>query len=281
VVVPGEDEEHTVQHHAEINPGPKGTSRYLGTIRDVTERVRAEATMRQAKEAAEEADRAKTKLLAMASHDLRTPLTTIQGYLEMVLNGSLGDVPDDQREFLEIAHRNTQHLTQLVRDLLDLARIEAGRFPLQRQAVDVETALEAVLKILEPRAVIKGLQIEASVAPDCPRVDADPERLHQVLLNVVDNAIKFTDQGSVRITTACEGSQVAIAVTDTGSGIDPAALPHIFEVFRQAGDVARRAGGSGLGLAIVQQLVTLHGGTIGVERELGKGTCITIRLPAA
>ena len=237
--------------------------------------------MRQAKEAAEEADRAKTRLLAMASHDLRTPLTAIQGYLEMVLNGSLGEVPDDQREFLDIAHRSTQQLTQLVRDLLDLARIEAGQFPLRRQAVDLEEALEAVLEILEPRAVIKGLRIEADVAPGCPRVDADPERLHQVLQNVVDNAIKFTDQGSVRITTACEGGQVAISVTDTGSGIDPAALPHIFEVFRQAGDVARRAGGSGLGLAIVQQLVTLHGGTIDAESELGKGTSVTIRLPAA
>ena len=281
VLVPGNGQERVVQHRAEVQPNHGGEYRYLGTIHDVTERVRAEAAMRQAKDAAEEADRAKTQLLSMASHDLRTPLTSIQGYLEMVLNGSLGNVPDDQREFLEVAHRNTQQLTKLVRDLLDLARIEAGRFPLERQSVDVATVLEAVLEILEPRAVIKGLQIGADVAPDCPRVDADPERLHQVLLNVVDNAIKFTDQGAVRITTACEDDQVAITVTDTGSGIDPAALPHVFDVFRQAGDMARRAGGSGLGLAIVQQLVTLHGGTIGVESELGHGTSVTIRLPAA
>lgn len=281
VIAPGDGVERVVQHHAEILTIQGGEYRYLGTIQDVTERVRAEATMRQAKDAAEEADRAKTQLLSMASHDLRTPLTSIQGYLEMVLNGSLGEVPDDQREFLEIAHRNTTQLAQLVRDLLDLARIEAGRFPLQRQAVDVETALEAVLEILEPRAVIKRLQIEAAVAPGCPRLDADPERLHQILLNVVDNAIKFTDRGSVRIMAAPEGEQVAISVIDTGSGIDPAALPHIFEVFRQGSDSARRVGGSGLGLAIVQQLVTLHGGTISVESDLGTGTVVCIRLPAA
>ena len=144
----------------------------------------------------------RSNLLSMASHDLRTPLTTIQGYLETVLNGSLGEVPDEQREFLEMAHRNTQQLAQFVRDLLDLARIEAGRFPLRRRAVDVAMAIDAVVEILDPRAVMKGLQIDAIVAPGCPRIDADPERLHQVLLNVVDNAVKFTDRGGVRITAA-------------------------------------------------------------------------------
>jgi signal transduction histidine kinase len=281
VVIPGDDRERVVQHRAEFHGNGHGAYRYLGTIQDMTERVQVESAMREAKEAAEAADRAKTHLLSMASHDLRTPLTSIQGYLEMVLNGSLGNVPSDQREFLEVAHRNTQHLTQLVSDLLNLARIEAGQFPLYRRAIDVSEIIEEILEILEPRAVLKHLRIEAMVAPDCPQVDADPERLHQVLLNVVDNAIKFTDQGAVLITAMDEGEQVAISVTDTGRGIDPAALPYIFEVFRQAGDPAQRASGSGLGLAIVQQFVTLHGGTIGVESELGKGTTVTIRLPAA
>jgi signal transduction histidine kinase len=281
VILDDEGVERVVQHRAEVQASHDEPHRYLGTVHDVTERVRVEASMQAAKEAAEEADRAKTNLLSMASHDLRTPLTTIQGYLEAVLNGSLGDVPDEQREFLEVAHRNTQYLGQLVRDLLDLARIEAGRLPLQRRAIDISMALDEVLEILEPPAVVKGLLIDAAVAPGCPMIDADPERLHQVLLNVVDNAIKFTQQGAVRISAEEDGGQVVTTVTDTGCGIAPEALPHIFEVFHQEGEMARRAGGSGLGLAIVQQLVTLHGGTVSMDSAPAEGTTMTIRLPAA
>jgi signal transduction histidine kinase len=281
VIVAGDGQERFLEHRAEVQPGQEGTLRYLGTTHDVTERVHAQAAMQRAKEAAEEASRAKTRLLSMASHDLRTPLTAIQGYLEVVLDGSLGDLSQEQNEFLEVAHRNTQHLARLVRDLLDLARIEAGRFPLQRRAVDVSTALDAILELLEPRAVLKGLRIEAVVAPGCPMVDADPERLHQVLLNLVDNAVKFTDQGAVRITAAAIDGQVAITVTDTGCGIDPAELPHIFDLFHQVNETAGRAGGSGLGLAIAKQFIMLHGGAIAVESALDVGTTMTIRLPAA
>jgi signal transduction histidine kinase len=279
VVVAGADQERIVHHHAEIQSAPNGPLRYLGTVHDVTERVRAEAAMRQAKETAEDVSRTKSNLLSMVSHDLRTPLTAIQGYLEVVLGGSLGDVPEEQREFLEIAYRNTQNLTQMVRDLLDLARIEAGRFPLQRRAVDVSMALDEVVELLDPRAVMKGLQLDAVVAAGCPMIDADPARLHQLLLNVVDNAIKFTDDGAVYITAAQDGDDVVITVTDTGRGIASTDLPHIFEAFRQVGETARRARGSGLGLAIVQQLVTLHGGTISAASTLGEGTSVSLRLP--
>jgi signal transduction histidine kinase len=137
------------------------------------------------------------------------------------------------------------------------------------------------VELLEPRAVLKGLQLDAVIAPGCPMLDADPERLHQVLLNVVDNAVKFTDDGVVCITAAERGGHVEITVTDTGCGIDPSELPHIFDVFHQAGETGKRGGGSGLGLAIVQQLVTLHGGTVSAESVLAKGTTVTIRLPTA
>lgn len=281
VVDAGEDQERVVHHRAEIKSGPEGTLRYLGTVHDVTDRVRAEAALQQAKQTAEEADRAKSRLLSMASHDLRTPLTSIQGYLEVVLDGSLGVVPEEQREFLQVAHRNSLQMAQLVRDLLDLTRIEAGRLSLQRRPVDVATTVDEVMDILEPLAVRRGLQLEADIDPGCPMIDADPDRLHQVLVNVVENALKFTDDDGVRITATERGGLVEIDVTDTGCGIDPADLPYVFDVFQQVGETAKRAGGSGLGLAIVQQLVTLHGGTITVASLLGEGTTMTIRWPVA
>jgi signal transduction histidine kinase len=252
-----------------------------GTIQDVTDRVRAEEAMRQATIAAEEASRAKAQLLSMASHDLRTPLTAIQGYLEIVMEGGTGGISREQREMLGVAHRNARQLAALVNDLLDLSRIDAGRLPLRIQPTDVTAAIARVRSTLAPLAAEKGLDLVTGGGSAPIFVSADPDRLDQILLNLVGNAVKFTEEGRVTISASADDSWVTIAVADTGVGIAPEALPHIFEEFRQGGEDSRRKGGAGLGLAIVRHLVGLHGGTVAVQSSPGKGSTFTVRLPAA
>jgi PAS domain S-box-containing protein len=254
---------------------------FRGTIQDVTDRVRTEEVMRQAKENAQEAERAKTQLLRMASHDLRSPLTAIQGFLEIVVSDATDNLSNDQREFLDIAYRNAVQLTNLVNDLLDLARIEASQLTLQLSPVPLDPIAEDVLETVKPQAEAKGLLLH--YAPGCAAAIAlaDPARLRQVLLNLVTNAVKFTDGGSVTISTRQDGASVAIEVADTGIGIAPEVLPHVFEEFRQGGEAARRRGGTGLGLAIVKRLIDLHQGTISVHSVEGEGSTFTLHLPAA
>jgi PAS domain S-box-containing protein len=274
--------ERFVYQHAEAHQSNGDPPAFLGTIQDVTERVRTEAVMREAKESAQEADRAKTKLLSMASHELRTPLTAIQGYIEMVLGDPGGELSDEQREFLEVAHRNTRRLAGLVNDFLDLARIEAGRLPLQVGVVEVDAAVMEVVDTLVPMATEKGIPLKVAVnGRTGPVVLADPARFNQVLLNLVDNAIKFTEKGSVTISANSRDGWTEIMVSDTGPGIPPESLPYVFEAFNQGRSGISRSEGAGLGLAIVKQLVELHGGTITVRSVVGKGTNFIFRLPAA
>ncbi len=271
--------EPVVQLRGEARPDDASGHRFVGTLQDVTERVRAEAAMRRAKHAAEEADRAKSRILSMAAHDLRTPLTSIRGYVELLLMGSAGDLTDDQREFLEIVHGSSARLAALVNDLVDLARIEAGRLELRIQPVHLDDVVAEVFAALGPQAAAKGIRFEAAIDPWLPAVAADPDRLYQVLQNLVGNAVKFTEEGRVTVRARRDGEQIEVAVIDTGIGIEPEALPHVFEEFRQHGEVARRHGGAGLGLTISKRLVELQGGTIAVESRLDRGTTFTLRLP--
>jgi signal transduction histidine kinase len=232
--------------------------------------------------AVHQADRAKSQLLSMASHELRTPLTAIQGYIEMVVGDRASELSEEQREFLGVAHRNTLQLAGLVNDLLDLARIEAGRLPLQVAPVDVEAAAREVLETLMPHATAKGIRLEFAVnGPEPQVVLVDPARFNQVLLNLVGNAVKFTERGSVTISTRAVDDWVEITVSDTGPGIPTESLPHVFEAFNQGCAPAMRQDGAGLGLAIVKQIVDLHGGSIAVRSVAGNGSTFTLRLPAA
>ena len=268
-----------VQQRGELSANGTGPPIVLGTIQDITERVEAEASVREAAQAAQAADRAKSQLLTMASHDLRTPLTAIQGYIEMISNGSAGQINDEQRELLAVAHRNTLELSGLISDLLDLARIEAGGLQLRIQATDVNQVLGAVLSTLAPSAAQKGITLKSTAATTPVMVSADAARLKQILLNLVGNAVKFTDRGGVTVHARRVENSVLIDVADTGIGITAEALPHIFEEFSQGGEEARRKGGAGLGLAIVKQLVELHGGSIGVQSTPDIGSTFTVRLP--
>lgn len=253
-----------------------------GMMIDITDRKLAEDELRAAKEAAEEASRLKSAILSVATHELRTPLTIISGYVELLAESAHAHLSPEERDYLEIAQNGAKTLATLVDDLLDLARIEAGRMDLVIRPVDAGEALERVRRIVDAQAAAKNLALDVSVDPGVPMIAADVNRLVQILLNIFGNAIKFTTEGSVQGVVRGVGGGVEIAVTDTGIGIPPEAVSRIFEEFRQeeSGNT-RRFGGTGIGLAIVRRLVELHHGTIAVQSEVGVGSRFALWFPAA
>lgn len=255
---------------------------WQGVMVDITDRKLAEEELRRAKEAAEEASRLKTAFLSMATHELRTPLTIISGYVELLSQSGLKRFNDEEREYVEVVQAGTRTLTMLIDDLLDLARIEAGRMHLTLRPVDVADVLERVRRMVAAQAAAKGLDIVFAVEDGLPPAAADINRLVQVMLNLVGNAIKFTEQGGVTCTARARNGGVEIQVKDSGIGISPEALDQIFDEFHQGeSGTTRRYGGTGLGLAIARRLVEMHGGHIDVESEPGVGSVFSVWLPAA
>lgn len=231
-----------------------------------------------------EASQMKSQFLANMSHELRTPLNSIIGYTELVLSGLYGDVNDTQKDRLGKVLRNGKSLLNLINDVLDLSKIEAGRMELRIEAIDIKPVTELVTATLQPLAEDKGLNLLIDLPPDLPRVMADSTRLDQILTNLLSNAVKFTKEGSVTISasTLAEEGQVAISVSDTGIGIAQEHLESIFDEFKQADNTTTREyGGTGLGLAISRRLAHMHGGDITVESKLGKGSVFTVTLPVA
>ncbi|MBA3415331.1 MAG: PAS domain-containing protein [Chloroflexia bacterium] len=233
-----------------------------------------------AQEVAEAANALKSTFLSSMSHELRTPLNAITGYTHLLLDGYEGDVPAAQRTAIEIIAGAADHLLALIDDVLDLSKIEAEALELSPQRLDLASVVEDVRTALVAQAAAKALVLTVDVAPGLT-VEADPRRFRQILLNLVANAVKFTERGEVRIAARPVAAGVEVVVADTGLGIAPAFLPYVFDEFRQADpSPTRRHGGSGLGLAIVRRLVDLHGGTIAVESEPGVGTTFVVTLPA-
>jgi signal transduction histidine kinase len=250
-------------------------------FRDVTVERHAHQQLEQAREAAEAASQAKSLFLANISHELRTPLTAVIGLADLLLL-ERDPLVDRQREYLEGIASSGRHLLALVNDVLDLAKIEAGKQVLDLQAIAIHDAIEEGMAALQPLASARGVKLEAATIVAVANVRADRVRLRQILYNLISNAVKFTDRGGrVRIGARCDGDKVAIAVIDTGVGIAPADLSRLYRSFEQltlpSGD---RPGGTGLGLALTKRLVEMHGGTIDVESELGVGTTFTVRIPA-
>ncbi|HEU4404345.1 MAG TPA: ATP-binding protein [Polyangiaceae bacterium] len=240
-----------------------------------------EATQRERRRA-EEANRAKDEFLSVASHELRTPLNAILGWSRMLRSGSL---PEEKRErALETIERNAKAQVQLVEDILDVSRIITGKLRLDLAPLEPAHVIEAALDVVRPAAEAKGVRLQALLDPGAGALVGDAGRLQQIVWNLLSNAVKFTPKGGrVHVQLRREDSYVEIAVADTGRGIDPAFLPHVFEPFKQADPSATRSyGGLGLGLAIVKHLVELHGGTICAESEgPGRGAAFTVRIPVA
>ncbi len=239
------------------------------------------ASERVARENAERADRMKDEFLATLSHELRTPLNAVLGWAQ-ILRLKTGDGSDDVKRGLEAIERNARLQTQLIDDLLDMSRIISGKVRLDAQPVHPIASIEAAIETLLPTATTKGVRIEKSLSADAGPVSADPSRLQQIVWNLLSNAVKFTPRGgTVQVVLAAVDDGIAIDVTDTGIGIAPDFIGHVFERFRQAdASTSRSHSGLGLGLAIVKQLVDLHGGTVrATSPGHGLGTTMSILLP--
>ena len=233
-----------------------------------------------ARDNAMEADRVKSKFLANMSHELRTPLNAILGYTELILDNIYGDVPQKIKEVLERLEKNGRHLLKLINDVLDFSKIEAGQLNLSLNDYSMKEVVQAVLTSVEALAIEKNLDLKVTVPDDLTNGRGDEQRIVQVLLNIVGNAIKFTDAGGVRVEVSVSDATFLVSVIDTGLGLAEADQKMIFEEFHQAdGSSTRKKGGTGLGLAIAKRIVEMHGGRIWVESTLGKGSTFYFTLP--
>jgi signal transduction histidine kinase len=222
----------------------------------------------------------KSEFLAKMSHQLRTPLTAIIGFCEVLSQGMDGELTRDQAQDVADIHKSGIVLLELVNDILDLAKIEAGKVEIVRQEVDLPTVVDQVISSMHQIAEAKALRLTSELSSGARRVMGDPVRVREILTNLVSNAIKFTPAGSVAIRSMPAGAMAEISVLDTGIGIEPGAHERIFEEFRQANDtVSRTYGGTGLGLSIARKLVELQGGQMGLDSEPGKGSRFWFTLP--
>jgi two-component system sensor histidine kinase/response regulator len=260
---------------------PDGTK--VGRVafyRDVTAERHAHQLLEHARAAAEAASQAKSLFLANMSHELRTPLTAVIGLADLLLLEQ-DPLVDRQREYLGGIASSGRHLLALVNDVLDLAKVEAGKQELDLESVPVHEAITDGMTAILPLANARGVRLEPAAIVAVPNVRADRVRLRQILYNLISNAVKFTNRGGlVRIRASHDGDLIAIAVSDTGVGIAAADLSRLYRSFEQlalpSGD---RPGGTGLGLAVTKRLVEMQEGTIDVETEVGVGTTFTVRIP--
>ena len=246
---------------------------------DITHRKRVDEELRSALTAAHAANRATRQFLTMMSHELRTPMQAVMGYAELLLAGPEGSLTPEQTEDVQTIRRGATRLVHLVTQMLDLSRLEAGQIELQAEPVALAPIIEEVRRDMTSQAAAKGLALISALPAELPPVLGDEMGVHLILLNLVSNAVKFTEEGEVRISAQATDGEVAITVRDTGIGIAAEVLPHIFEEFRQAeGGMTRRYEGAGLGLTIARLFAELMGGRITVESQLGHGSTFTLRL---
>jgi len=256
-------------------------------IRDITDRRRVEEAFRLRFESAEaaraEADtanRIKDEFLATVSHELRTPLTSILGWSNLLTTGNLDE--QASKRALETIARSARAQRQLIDDLLDVSRIITGKLRLDVRPVELVPMIEAVVDGVRPAADARNIHLQTALDPRVSRISGDPDRIQQIIWNLLSNAIKFTPRGGgVQVRLKRVDFHVEITISDTGEGIDPELLRHVFDRFRQSNSsTTRRDGGLGLGLSIVRQLVELHGGTVSAESPgAGGGTTFKVMLP--
>src|SRR6185369_7796621 len=228
-----------------------------------------------------EASQHKSQFLASMSHELRTPLNAILGYTELIADGIYGAPPEKMQAVLKRVESNGRHLLGLINAVLDLSKIEAGQLTLDLSDYSLESVAQTVYNAVEPLALDKKLAFRADIDADLPAGRGDERRLTQVLLNLVGNAIKFTDTGEIVIKAGARNGSFELSVRDTGPGISATDQAKLFQEFQQADNpMTRKKEGTGLGLAISKRIVEMHGGRIWMESELGKGSTFFVRLPA-
>lgn len=239
--------------------------------REITERKRAETALR-------ELDQMKSQFISSVSHELRTPLHSIIGFTKLMLQGKVV-VPKDQREFLGIIDKQSEHLGKLIDDLLDVSRLESGRFETRKQRLTISEPIHDVINELRSLANEKNIVISENIPVTLPEIEIDRERMMQVMTNLLGNAIKFSsDGGSITVKAQDRDSELLVQVVDHGIGIPKKAIPHVFEKFYRAKD-SMAVGGTGLGLYITKQIIEAHGGRIWVESEPNEGSTFFFAIP--
>jgi cell cycle sensor histidine kinase DivJ len=253
----------------------------VALLRDVTDRHAHEIEMREARRAAEDSSSAKSRFLATIGHELRTPLNAIVGFSEMMTSGVVGELSPAHREYANIIHQSGHHLLDVVKMLLDMSRLEAGKFELQTEPFDPAALVEPCFKMVETMARAREVQLVSDLPRLLPQLTADERAVRQIVINLLSNAVKFSqERGVVTLSIKRQGSLINISVADRGIGMDSDAVSRIGEPFFQVQDgLARRYEGTGLGLSIVKGLVDLHEGTLKAMSSPGEGTTITVLLP--
>ena len=257
----------------------------IGAMRHAYDMQQIAEHLRDAKEQADSASRAKSSFLANMSHELRTPLNAIIGFSELLQNQPFGPLGHAKyHEYLKDIHLAANHLLDIINDVLDMSKIEAGKFALTESDVNVPQLLQQTVRLMQERAAAKGLTLVLKADPQLDVVQADQRVLRQMLFNLLGNAIKFSDAGDqimIRTHKDPGTGQALLQVVDTGRGMDPASIPFVLERFHQIDDSQLNTGrGTGLGLPLTRAMTEMHGGQLKLESALGEGTTVTILLPA-
>jgi PAS domain S-box-containing protein len=254
----------------------------LSVWHDIAERKAVESALRSAKDAAESANRTKSDFMTRMNHELRTPLTAIIGFSKVLLQGKQGALSEGAQRYADRIHANGMHLLSLINQILDVAKVEAGRMELELERVAVDGMVRETIQMLEATAEAKGIVLRGELPEVVAPIVTDAGKLRQILINLVGNAVKFTDAGEVCVRVECDpdnGRPLSICVRDTGIGIPPERQQKVFEPFEQGDSSTRRQfGGTGLGLSIVKTFAELIGAAIEVESQMGEGTAFTIWL---
>ncbi|MFH1288004.1 MAG: PAS domain S-box protein, partial [bacterium] len=246
---------------------------FTGIIHDITERKKAEEELK-------ETSRIKSEFTSMVSHELRTPLTSIQEGIAIVLDGSAGAVNDEQKDFLDTAKRNVDRLARLINDVLDYQRLDSDRVRYDMKKDYINSLVEEIEKMMRPSLKDKSIEISTKLEDNLPEVIFDRDKISQVLTNLINNAIKFTDKGIITVATEKGENVVQVSVKDTGIGIKEDDINKLFQNFSQISTgKGRKTGSTGLGLAISKKIIEQHGGKIWVESEFGKGSTFIFTLP--
>ena len=266
----------------------------IGLNIDITDRKQAELQLQRINEELIRATRLKDEFLANMSHELRTPLNAILGMTEILEEQIFGDLNDRQMQSLHTIENSSKHLLELINDILDVAKIEAGQIHLSCQPSNIEALCQSSLVFIKQQAFNKKIQLESLIPANLPTINLDERRIRQVLINLLNNAVKFTSNGgkislqvsyiqvldNVAIAQGCPCDTIEMSVIDTGIGIAPDQIKRLFQPFVQVESALNRSyNGTGLGLALVKRLVELHGGEVRLTSELGVGSCFTIALP--